>query len=221
MMTNAEFVAILEKILNEKTVYMWGTYGQKVTAELINNKRAQYPARYTVRRVELLKQHVGEYAADCCGLIKGVLWGWNPPEKPIYRANGVPDVTASGLINSCKVTSTDFSGELTPGEIVYKTGHVGVYVGGGDVIEATLAGTRDGVVKTKLADGGWNKHGFLPWLEYNKEETVCDRCLIAARDCINGKYGNGAARKIALRRAGFEPAIVQALVNAILRGDLK
>ena len=41
--------------------------------------------------------------------------------------------------------------------------------------------------------------------------------LQAAYACINGDYGNGEARVIALRRAGFDPKIVQGLVNDLLK----
>lgn len=39
-----------------------------------------------------------------------------------------------------------------------------------------------------------------------------------AKDVIAGKYGNGAARRSALERAGYNYAEVQARVNKILRG---
>ncbi len=39
----------------------------------------------------------------------------------------------------------------------------------------------------------------------------------AALDCIEGKYGNGADRVAALKRAGYDPNTVQALVNDYLK----
>ena len=41
--------------------------------------------------------------------------------------------------------------------------------------------------------------------------------LKAAYACINGDYGNGEDRVIALRRAGFDPKVVQSLVNDLLK----
>ena len=41
--------------------------------------------------------------------------------------------------------------------------------------------------------------------------------LRAAYACINGDYGNGEARFEALRRAGFDPKVVQGLVNDLLK----
>ncbi len=40
--------------------------------------------------------------------------------------------------------------------------------------------------------------------------------LKAAYACIQGVYGNGQDRVIALRRAGYDPNTVQYLVNAVL-----
>lgn len=41
--------------------------------------------------------------------------------------------------------------------------------------------------------------------------------LMAAREVINGKYGNGEARVAALKKAGYDPATVQNLVNSLLK----
>ena len=44
------------------------------------------------------------------------------------------------------------------------------------------------------------------------------RNLKAAYACINGDYGNGEARFAALRKAGFDPNVVQGLVNSLMAG---
>ena len=41
--------------------------------------------------------------------------------------------------------------------------------------------------------------------------------LKAAYACIRGDYGNGQERVINLRRAGFDPNVVQGLVNDLLK----
>ena len=41
--------------------------------------------------------------------------------------------------------------------------------------------------------------------------------LRAAYACIRGDYGNGEARVAALRKAGFDPKVVQGLVNDLLK----
>ena len=40
-----------------------------------------------------------------------------------------------------------------------------------------------------------------------------------AKEVIAGKYGNGEARKIALKNAGYDPSVVQAKVNELVNGS--
>ena len=44
------------------------------------------------------------------------------------------------------------------------------------------------------------------------------RELKAAYACIRGDYGNGADRTTNLLRAGYDPTLVQSLVNGIMNG---
>lgn len=46
-----------------------------------------------------------------------------------------------------------------PGLLLHKSDHVGVYIGNGKVIEAY--GTAEGVIKSALSDGNWDR-----WYEY-------------------------------------------------------
>jgi hypothetical protein len=46
-----------------------------------------------------------------------------------------------------------------------RMGHVGMYIGAGQVIEAR--GADYGVVITKLSDRAWTHWGLLDWLEYD------------------------------------------------------
>ena len=51
-----------------------------------------------------------------------------------------------------------------PGLMLWKKGHVGIYIGNGYAIEAM--GTKKGVVKTKISDRGWQAWCKLPYIEY-------------------------------------------------------
>ena len=42
-----------------------------------------------------------------------------------------------------------------------------------------------------------------------------------ARDVIDGRYGNGEERIRRLRAAGYDPNMVQSIVNQILKGGYK
>ena len=52
----------------------------------------------------------------------------------------------------------------TPGLAVWKAGHIGVYIGNGEVVEAM--GTKYGVVKTQLEGRGWTHWLEVPGIEY-------------------------------------------------------
>ena len=117
------------------------------------------------------------FVFDCVGLIKGVLWGWNGSNTvnggAKYESNGVPDINANGLINKCTNISTNFS-NITMGEIVWMSGHVGVYYKNGEVIECSPA-FNNKVQITNLSQRAWKKHGCLPWITYNSSSFLPPR----------------------------------------------
>ena len=179
-MTNKEFVDKLLNIVNNyKTVYSYGTFGQKITKSIINQKAKQYPNWYTTTRKNILLNLVGKnyFGFDCVGLIKGVLWGWNGSNTTNggakYESNGVPDVNANGLINKCTNISTSFS-NITMGEVVWMNGHVGVYYKNGQVIECSPA-FNNRVQITNLSQRNWKKHGYLPWINYSSSNFLPPR----------------------------------------------
>jgi len=53
-----------------------------------------------------------------------------------------------------------------PGIAVWHDGHIGVYIGNGEVIEAM--GTQYGVVKTQLAGRGWTHWLQIPYIAYSE-----------------------------------------------------
>ena len=146
--------------------YWWGTFGQTASAALLAQKRTQYPGYYTADDFE---SQFGQKVHDCVGLIKGYLWCDTPDSEPIYKA--AQDVAVSGLFMVCPENgSIDTMPEL-PGVCVFMRdmSHVGVYVGGGYVVEAT--GHARGVVKTKLVGRGWALWGKPRWISYTDVAT--------------------------------------------------
>lgn len=177
LMAASAFIAKLWEIVRSyKTLYVLGTWGWPATP---NNKARSQKRDYnatTARKVKINNASRDTFFFDCAGLVKGILWGWNGnPDKVYggagYACNGVPD--SGNLIGLCKDVSTDFS-KITPGELVSMPGHVGVYVGDGMVIECTPK-WEDSVQQTWLGNIGytsghsrtWEKHGKLPWLDYD------------------------------------------------------
>ena len=66
-----------------------------------------------------------------------------------YSTNGFGDVGTTGMLESAEISGEIASIPEIPGLVVCMEGHIGVYIGNGEVIEAK--GNRDGVVKTQLA----------------------------------------------------------------------
>ena len=124
------------------------------------------------------------YGFDCVCLIKGVLWGWCGDASKTYggasyASGGVPDIGADTMITKCSGLSTDFS-RIVPGEAVWLKGHIGVYIGGGKVIECSPAFKNCVQVTACLNIGAisglngrrWTKHGKLPYITYDTAETA-------------------------------------------------
>ena len=172
-MNNNELIQKLKNVVNNyNTIYMWGCFGQPVTESIIASKSKQYPDWYNSSRQKKFRKLIGKnyFGFDCVCLIKGILWGWNGDATKShggaqYATNGVPDIGADTMINKCNNISTDFS-NIVPGEAVWLSGHIGVYIGEGQVIECTPA-WKDGVQVTNLNQRKWVKHGKLPYIEYN------------------------------------------------------
>ncbi len=171
IMTDKELQSkVLDIAKNYSTCYLYGGLGQLVDDSIISAKKKQLPKWYTIARVLGLKKLVGKtyYGFDCVNLIKAILWGWNNGEMGKYKSNTVPDTNANGFIALCENVSTDMS-DIKPMELIWFSGHVGLYLGDGQCVEC--APSLNKVAVTKLSyQGAWSKHGELPWIEYTKEK---------------------------------------------------
>ena len=75
---------------------------------------------------------------------KAILWGWNGNKNAYYggakyASNGVPDVSADGMITKCYDVSTTSWDKMAIGEGLWMPGHWGVYIGNGLAVECTTA----------------------------------------------------------------------------------
>lgn len=239
MMTATELAKKCKDVAeNYKTVYMWGCFGQPVTANIIAQKSKQYPSFYTAAKQAELNKLVGKgyFGTDCVGLVKMLLWNWdgdiseqNGGAK--YASNGVPDVTADMMIKKCKDVSTDFS-NIEVGEFVWMSGHCGIYVGGGLAVESTPR-WKNCVQITAVANIGsksgynaraWSKHGKLPYVSYdNKTAANSSKKSVeeVAQEVLKGLWGNGAERKSRLVAAGYDYSAVQKAINSLLKTDVE
>lgn len=141
--------------------YWYGTSGQIATEALYKAKKAQWPAYYTAS--DFTRQY-GQKVHDCCGLIEGYMWSAGPDAAPVIGSNGFKDYTADGLLNAATEKGLIGSIPEIPGLSVHRPGHVGVYIGNGQVIEAR--GHAYGVVTTALNSRGWLSWAKIPGIKY-------------------------------------------------------
>lgn len=180
----------LDVVKNYKNIYMYSTYGFQVNDSTIKSKSNQSSCKwwYNSSNVRKLKavanQNPPTWGFDCVNLYKGIFWGWTgdvTKEKggAVYGSNGVPDKNADGIFNMCSKKTSDFS-NIQPGEAVWIPGHFGLYIGDDLVVECTPS-FNDGVQITGLLNRKefkeypnrkWDKHGFLPWVDYQGAESI-------------------------------------------------
>lgn len=179
-LTNKSLVEFAKNILafGDDTLYVYGSFGRTLTESLINQKAVQYA--YNLPRKSLYKKIMDskgtEYAFDCVGLIKAYYWNWNGG-KTDYKSN--QDVSANGMLSAAKVKGKIATMPEVPGLLVHMSGHIGIYIGGGYVIECTPSTKfakqshgAGGVCKTKLTDRKWTSWCECPFIDYIDDEPV-------------------------------------------------
>ena len=143
-----EAIRRAKKLVADDWNYVYGAkYNDNpITVKLINRLRAENSQVYTHNYYTKALTKVGKNAIDCSGLVCHC-WGisdigsWSIHYLPNEKPNSYASVSLK---------------ELIAGDAVWKSGHVGLYIGNGKVIEAR--GIDYGVQITNLTDQLW-KHG--------------------------------------------------------------
>lgn len=173
--SNADLVAFAKGMVGMP--YWYGTCVYRCTEGLLSSKARQYPNHYGASRMAKYRAAIAakKICTDCVGLVKGFFWtnggegvleaiGNSKSFSNKYGSNSCPDKSANDMRTWC-ISQGCKSGTIgnipdVPGILVYMSGHVGVYVGNGEVVEAR--GFAYGVVKTKLRDRPWKNWTYLP-----------------------------------------------------------
>ena len=174
MFTNLGLVAYAEAMLDYLSPYWYGTWGNIASEELYQEKRRQYKEQYEKWSKSSFTEQYGKKVHDCIGLIKGYLM--NPtlgedgyvkePMKP-SKYNSKYDISADTLEKKATVKGDIKTIPEIKGLIVWKSGHVGIYIGNGWVIEER--GHTYGTVKTQISDRPWTKWLKHPDIQYIEE----------------------------------------------------
>jgi len=175
-----------------KRPYWYGVCHQACTAALLKRKTAQYPAHYAESRMDQYRADIaaGQIAGDCVGAaIKGAAWTLLGTEPWKYQAHGVPDRSADGMYAWCVALGAAHGPMATmpdrPGLAVRMKQHVGVYVGGGEVVE--WRGFAYGCVVTKLNARPWLEWYELPWVEYAAQDEQPQNTRRVLREGCEGE----------------------------------
>jgi len=166
-LTNIGLVEHAKRALKESWGYVYGTYGKILTDVLLNQKLKQYPDNVQ-KYLDFIKGNwLGRRTADCVGLIKSYVW-WDGND---VKYDSKTDVSANGMFDLAKRKGTLDTIPEVPGLCVWRNGHIGIYIGNGQVIESK--GTKYGVVQTPLRGTGsnnWTHWLECPFIEYVTEE---------------------------------------------------
>lgn len=136
---------------------MWGGYGSILTPELLDYKSEQYPDNVGDIRDFFIKNYMGKRVTDCSGLIKGYMWYDDAKQDVVKNTTLFPDINSETMFQEAQEKGAIETLPEEPGIILWQKGHVGVYIGDGQVIEAHQIkhGVDQKVDQTNLKDGKW------------------------------------------------------------------
>ena len=147
--------------------YVYGTFGGVLDKSLLEYKLEQYPSEVRGYEEFIRENWLGRRTADCIGLIKGYGWLDIDPLEVKYGTNGMPDISANAMYENASEKGTIDTIPEIPGLAVWHEGHIGIYIGNGEVIQAV--NTYDGVIRTLLSYNRWTHWLKIPYITYIEE----------------------------------------------------
>jgi len=195
-----DLIAKFQYALDHNWGYIYGTAGVLWT-------QAKQNAATRKQTVEYGQQWVGHTVADCSGLFA---WAFKQLGGYMYHgSNTMWDkyCTSKGKLKNGKRTDGQ---EMRPGTAVFvydeetgKRSHVGLYIGNGTVIEA--AGTKQGVITTKVSNSKWEEWGELKGVNYEGGDIP-----------VPEDYAVVTGKRVALRKA---PSVQAGIIMRINTGE--
>lgn len=156
-----QVVALANRAVDEEWGYVLGGQGQVYDRVLAIKwglkKRSGKPYNYFV--VDCARWF-GHIVVDCSGLVIEAIRTYDDEYK---------DRNADTLYSQCTETGDISTIPNIPGICVWKKGHIGIYVGDGDIIEARSH--KVGVVRTRVADRDFTNWGMLADVDYSNTPT--------------------------------------------------
>lgn len=154
-------------------------YDYTKASDLVNWCKEQKNKANAYRLGGIGRYENGVRIFDCVGLIKCFIWHDYSSSNASYYGKTCPDKNETGFFNEATEKGTIDTIPEIPGLMVYQPGHIGVYLGNGQVIEATAAFDKKIVItyfKGNHPDTGYKRttwaHWFkMPYLTYDVQES--------------------------------------------------
>lgn len=138
------------------TPYVYGTKGEKLTSSILNSLAKSYPSMYTSDYKSKAKKFIGKNCTDCSGLIS-----WYTGKL----------LSSSGLYASAKERHPISEIKSAPiGAILWRSGHVGVYIGKGECVEAK--GILYGTLVSKINTCRFTHYLIMDYISYSDNDIV-------------------------------------------------
>lgn len=219
--TNEHFAEFCRSMKGQP--YWYGTCVYKCTSSLLTSKTRQYPSHYKDSRTTRYKDDIAKkkVAADCVGGGKGYAWtnggvgvleaiGTDNKLTKKYGSNSCPDKSANGMFTYAKSKGMAWGTIDTLPEVVGLAvrfdGHVGYYIGNGEVSE--WRGFSYGNQITKLSERKWTHWYQLPFINYGDSDLSLAPPAAAPADV---PLGNRLLKK------GMKGADVKALQELLIQ----
>lgn len=169
--------------------YWRGGFGQHASFALLDFERRRFPASYTAPDFEQ-QARAGEKVHDCSGLPKGAMLCATVNSDPNQNLLKDYDKDPQMLWDAATVRGDDMRKfPRIPCYLVYNSGktHVGVYIGGEDVVEAR--GHAYGVVKSKITDSRWKFWSDYYCCDYSDQKEDDEVKYNQLKVCRKGSTG--------------------------------
>lgn len=133
---NLDLVKWCENAYKNGWGYVYGGYGQICTKQYLDQQASLFPgnneAGGEMRKVG--EKWLGKRVCDCIGLIKSYAWYNADSGEIVAGSNGFTDCGANSIWSSVTESGSISNMPDTPGLAVWMNGHIGVYIGNGEVI---------------------------------------------------------------------------------------